>query len=208
MESSFYTLVAATISIAFFHSVLGPDHYLPFIVLAKSSGWSKSKLLFITFLSGVGHVLSSVVLGIIGILLGFGLKSLEGIESTRSDIGAYLFIGFGVAYMIWGFIKSKHHHHHDISNKKIITFWTLFAIFVLGPCEPLIPIMFAATRFNWYGIIFTSVVFSIITIGMMMLLSYFGFLGINLFNTEKIHKYSHSIAGGIIAISGVLFIVL
>src|SRR3989338_4601557 len=121
-----------------------------------------------TFISGIGHVGSSVLLGCVGILLGFSLSSLKSAESHRGEIALWLLIGFGIAYALWGLKKARDHKHEHIDasalRSKTITLWTLFAIFVLGPCEPLIPLMFLATEYGWQGIAMTSFIFSAVTI--------------------------------------------
>lgn len=72
--------------IGFTHTLLSLDHYLPFIVLSKARKWSYGKTALITFISGLGHVLSSVVLGFVGILIGTAVFKLESIESVRGEI--------------------------------------------------------------------------------------------------------------------------
>jgi hypothetical protein len=206
MNESIIPLIFGTSSIAFLHTLMGPDHYIPFIMISKAQNWSKFKLILITFAAGIGHVGSSIVIGSIGILLGFGLNHIKGFEVSRGNIGIILLIGFGIAYALWGLRRAKHHHHINMSDKKIVTFWTVFAIFVLGPCEPLIPLMFAATSFGWEVIILISVIFSIITIIMMIALSYLGSIGINLLKINIAHKYSHTLAGAIIALTGIFCI--
>ncbi len=56
-------LALTAVSVGFFHTLFGPDHYLPFIVMAKAREWSFARTFWITFVSGLGHVLSSVALG-------------------------------------------------------------------------------------------------------------------------------------------------
>jgi len=56
MEDSLLVLLISAASIGFFHTLLGPDHYLPFILLSKSRNWSTVKTMFITVLCGLGHV--------------------------------------------------------------------------------------------------------------------------------------------------------
>ncbi len=70
MNQELVTLLITAASIGFFHTLFGPDHYLPFIVMAQARKWSLIKTTWITFLCGIGHVGSSVVLGIIGIAFG------------------------------------------------------------------------------------------------------------------------------------------
>jgi len=66
------------------HTAAGPDHYLPFVAMARIGRWSTSKLVFVTLLCGVGHVLSSAVIGLVGIAFGIGLDLLDRIESARA----------------------------------------------------------------------------------------------------------------------------
>jgi nickel/cobalt transporter (NicO) family protein len=203
-------LIIGTIAIAFLHALLGPDHYLPFIMISRARNWTKSKLLFITLFAGLGHVGSSIALGIAGILLGFGLNNLQSLESSRGGIAVLLLIGFGLGYAVWGLVHSRNHHHHhgeELNDKKIITLWTAFAVFVLGPCEPLIPLLFAATAFGWHMVVLISAIFSIITIFMMMTLSYLGVKGLDLVKIHFLEKYSHALAGLVIVLTGVFLLV-
>jgi sulfite exporter TauE/SafE len=220
------TLTITAASIAFVHTVMGPDHYLPFIVMARARKWTIYKTTWVTVLSGFGHVISSVLLGAIGIAVGIGLNRLELFDSFRGDLAAWLFVIFGFAYMIWGIYRGirnkphKHIHHHengtvhvhehtheekhDHIHKKNITPWILFTIFFLGPCEPLIPIlMYPASRNSTWGIVQVSIVFSLVTIltmlGLVLLASY----GFKLVNLGKMERYMHAIAGATIFLSGI-----
>jgi nickel/cobalt exporter len=228
MSDSIAILSVTAISIGFIHTLLGPDHYLPFIVLSQAKKWSIKKTMFITFLCGLGHVLSSVVLGLIGIAVGISVTRLVSVESFRGNIAAWLFIAFGLVYMIISIrnlIKKrkhnhshfhidgeKHNHEHDhfkehthIHQEEIVktTPWILFLIFVFGPCEPLIPIlMYPAAENNISGSILVSLLFSVVTIGTMMSIVLAFKLGLNKINLRPIEKYSHLIAGAMIFFSG------
>jgi len=119
-------LILSAIGIGFLHS-LAPDHWLPFASIAKAQGWSRKKLLVVSFLAGAAHVGSSIVLGALGIFLGLGLVNLEGAESFRGNIAGFLLIGFGVAYTIWG-LKHLRHNHLHLDATKNVTVWALIAI--------------------------------------------------------------------------------
>ena len=62
MESTLFLLLVSAASIGFFHTIMGPDHYFPFIVMSRSGQWSSTKTIWVTILCGFGHVLSSVLL--------------------------------------------------------------------------------------------------------------------------------------------------
>ncbi|GAB4181163.1 MAG: hypothetical protein Kow00108_17820 [Calditrichia bacterium] len=219
MESVSYALYLTAISVAFLHTVLGPDHYLPFIVLSKARGWSAAKTYWITILCGVGHVLSSIVLGLIGIFFGVAIQKLTSIEAYRGDIASWLIIIFGLGYFIWGIIHSRKkaaHHHllnvngHHIHNEDLesgninITPWVLFIIFVLGPCEPLIPLfIYPAAHGSMLDVVMVTGIFSIITISTMLGLVIAGRKGLELISFKKLQQYMHAVAGMVIFLCGI-----
>lgn len=228
MNESIAILSVTAISIGFIHTILGPDHYLPFIVLSQAKKWSVKKTMLITFLCGIGHVMSSVILGLIGIAIGISVTKLVSVESFRGNIAAWLFIAFGLVYMIISvrnLVKKrkhshshfhldgeKHYHDHDhydehthIHHDEVVntTPWILFLIFVFGPCEPLIPlVMYPAAENNISGAVLVSILFSVVTITTMMSIVMAFKLGLNKINLKPVEKYSHLIAGAMIFFSG------
>ena len=226
MTNDIYILSLTAASIGFLHTLIGPDHYLPFIMMAKAGKWSKNKTIWVTIFCGIGHVLSSVVLGLIGIAAGIALDKLELIEGTRGQIAGWALISFGFLYMIWGIKKaynnrphshihvskdgtySTHHHEHHGKHvhkeeKKSLTPWILFVVFILGPCEPLIPLlMFPAAQHSIIGLTTVTAVFGIVTISTMVSVVLVSLWGINLLPMGKLERYSHALAGFAIFASG------
>jgi nickel/cobalt exporter len=229
MNDSITLLSVTAISIGFVHTLLGPDHYLPFIVLSEAKKWTLRKTIFITFICGLGHVLSSVVLGLAGIAVGISLNKLVATESFRGNIAGWLFIAFGLVYMVISIRNlvrkrkhshshyhiggEKHLHEHDhhkehlhIHDTEIVktTPWILFLIFIFGPCEPLIPIlMYPAAQNNIAGAVFVSLLFSVVTIATMMSVVLVFKLGFSRINMKPVEKYSNVIAGAMIFLSGI-----
>lgn len=229
MSNDLIILVISAASIGFFHTLFGPDHYLPFIVMSKSGQWSLRKTTLITFLCGLGHVLSSVLLGAIGVVFGIAVTKLESVESFRGNLAAWALIAFGLVYFIWGIRKAirnkphehlhshgvgiahEHtHQHHDehlhihVKQKnQRLTPWILFTIFILGPCEPLIPfLMYPAAQGNVGGLILVTTIFGVITISTMMGIVLISVFGINFLPLSKLERYTHALAGATIFLSG------
>jgi len=208
MSKELLILSFTAASIGFFHTVFGPDHYLPFVVMSKARKWSLVKTVVITFLCGIGHILSSVVIGVIGIIFGIGVMRLEALEAFRGNIAAWALIGFGLAYFIWGMrkaLKKKSHMHPHIheKDKKNITPWILFTIFVLGPCEPLIPIlMYPAAKNSFAGVVLVTCVFGSVTILTMLSVTVSMSLGLKLVLLARFERYAHAFAGATICLSG------
>jgi sulfite exporter TauE/SafE len=229
-EFTVITITAA--SIGLFHTLLGPDHYLPFTVMAQARKWSLIRTICITAVCGIGHVLSSVVLGIIGIALGISLNKLGAIESFRGGLAAWLLIVFGLGYFIWGVFRArknlphKHWHaHRDVSmpihkhkhkhgkdqlhihkgeKAKNLTPWILFTIFVFGPCEPLIPLLiYPAAKSSTFGLVLVTGVFGVVTIATMLSIVILLYLGANLLPMGRLERYTHALAGATICICGI-----
>ncbi len=219
--------------VGFGHTLLGPDHYVPFIVLSKARGWSAARTAAITALCGAGHVLSSVVLGGVGIAVGAAVFKLEGAESVRGEIAAWLLFSFGLAYTVWGVHRAvrgrphthvhphggtdphEHEHSHEGEHTHVhasggLTPWILFLVFVFGPCEPLIPVLMypAATTGSWSQVAAVALVFSAATIGTMLSVTMAGRLGMSWVPLKSLARYSHALAGMAILSCGAAVLVL
>src|SRR3990167_4824262 len=92
------------------HAILGPDHYLPFIVIAKARGWGQAKTLVLTFLAGIVHILSAVILGFAGIFLSINIVKIEWIQALCGEFAAWGLILFGMVYCILGLRKALRAH--------------------------------------------------------------------------------------------------
>jgi ABC-type nickel/cobalt efflux system permease component RcnA len=232
--TSISILLIAAASAGFIHTLLGPDHYIPFIVMSKARKWSLKQTLFTTMYCGVGHVASSILIGFAGIALGYGISQIEGVESARGSLAGWAFFAFGFGYMVWGIFKAiknkphthfhshgggevhvhEHTHHtehahlHEKSTQ-LLTPWVLFIIFVLGPCEILIPlVMVPAANHDTYGIVAVSLLFSITTILTMCATVTIGYYGFKFLPTGKIDRFMHAIAGATICLSGFVILFL
>ena len=102
MDSSLIALSITAISISFFHTASGPDHYLPFIVLSRSRKWSISKTIMLTIVCGLGHILSSVVLGLIGVFLGWQVNIITFFQDYGGNIASWTLLLFGEIYLCYG----------------------------------------------------------------------------------------------------------
>jgi hypothetical protein len=226
-----WTIMMAAVGIAVLHTVLGPDHTLPFIMLAKARRWSMRKTIAITLVCGAGHVGSSLVLGSLGLAVGYGVGQFEVLEGLRGSLAAWLMVVFGFAYALWGLrialrrragivphdhegkvhIHAGGHHHHNHMGEDLsaTTFWMLFTVFVLGPCEPLIPFfMVPASRGDWGLAVVTGAAFSIATLATMVALVALGVAGFRKLPLGGLERWAHALTGTVIASSGLAVIFL
>jgi nickel/cobalt exporter len=225
------SVLAAAGGVAFLHTLLGPDHYLPFIVLARARSWSKTRTLVVTAICGLGHVASSLLLGGLGVVFGVAVAKIDGVEGARGDLAAWALVAFGLAYAVWGLrhalrknrgIKTHEHHGHvhlhthgDTAHQhehgmgSNLTFWALFLIFVLGPCEPLIPLfVLPASRGDWALAVATAIVFTIVTLITMVSLTAAALAGASRLRLGPLERWSHALAGFVVAVSGLAILFL
>jgi len=229
MTSELSALLITAASIGFFHTILGPDHYLPFVMISWARRWSAVKTTIITLLCGLGHIASSVVLGLIGVALGLAVSKLEIVESFRGNLAAWLLMAFGLTYLVWGLRQAyrsqphthnhthgsqdthththshflEHAHIHNNKNAMSITPWVLFVIFVFGPCEPLIPILiYPAAKNSFFGLAAVTCIFGVTTIATMLSLVLLSRAGVNFIPSAGVQRFVHAIAGATILLCG------
>jgi len=223
-------LLGTAASLGFVHTLTGPDHYLPFVAMSRIGRWSLPKTVVITLACGVGHVGSSVVLGILGIALGTAVARLEWFEGMRGGLAGWLLLGFGLAYTVWGIhraVRNRPHTHPHAHEDGIVhvhshghvdehahvhanearagamTPWILFTIFVFGPCEPLIPLlMYPAAKLSFWGIGLVAVVFGIATLGTMTSIVVIAYLGLSKASFLRLERFGHVAAGLVVTACG------
>lgn len=225
MQSEMEVLIIAAISIACLHTVTGPDHYLPFIALSKSRDWSFAKTLGWTIVCGCGHVWSSVLLGLGGAAIGWSLSKISWMENVRGGIAGWVMLLFGFIYGTWGLCrayKNNPHKHFDLQedgaiyvyehkhgeavasqDRHKVTPWVMFIIFILGPCEPMIPLLyFPAAKNSWGGMIILITIYTLVTLLTMVIMVILGYMGIAFVKTEKLERYMHALGGLTIFLCG------
>jgi sulfite exporter TauE/SafE len=235
MTNEIGLLLLTAVSIGSVHTLLGPDHYLPFVAMSAARNWTRRKTMLVTALCGVGHVAGSVVIGLVGVAIGASIHHLEWLEGIRGDVAAWALIAFGLAYMAWGLKQAwrsrahehehlhedgtRHRHSHahhthgghmhvhiqvDTDNVRSITPWALFVVFILGPCEPLIPIlMYPAAQHSWWGLALVVMAFAAATLATMLTVVWLAMRGLERLPLAAAERYSHALAGAALSLCGV-----
>lgn len=225
MGSDFYPLLVTASTIACLHTVAGPDHYIPFIALSKSRSWTLQKTLLWTTVCGAGHVLSSVILGLAGAAIGYSLNKMGWIESMRGTLAGWMIIFFGFAYTLYGLYamrKNRLHKHFEAAGDQVyvyehrdnesmvqrerhpVTPWVMFLIFVLGPCEPMIPLLFyPAAQNDPVNMGILILVYTVITLLVMVSVVLLGYFGIDFLRMNNMERKLPLLSGIAILLCGI-----
>lgn len=218
METEFGFLLGTAVSVGFLHTISGPDHYIPFIAIGKSKAWRLPKIVLLTIVCGTAHVMASVLIALGGAALGFSLTKIVGVNEVRGGLASWALFGFGILYFfygLYGVYRKKRHKHFDIyedgsvyvfehdhkqmiypTNRRKVTPWILFLIFLLGPCEVLFPLLaypaVEQSTFNMLSLITVFMTTTIVTMVSVVTLFYFGFTFVK---TDWLEKYITPISG-------------
>ncbi len=231
-EITLSALLVTAVATGVIHTITGPDHYLPFIAIAKSRNYGWFKTLLWTFLCGIGHVGSALLLaaGFLVFAEFLSRTRLEWLESWRGDIAACALIGMGAAILIGSLYsrwKKRPHEHrhvhldgsvtvhthdavhdHAHQDEKSLSYWVVFIIFVLGPCEALFPLLTASAVLGTASVITVAAVFSIATILTMLAAVTLGVLGLNFLRIGWMERFASEIAGAAVMCCGLAIVFL
>jgi hypothetical protein len=221
-------LLLAAASLGLVHALLGPDHYLPFILLSRARGWGLGRTLGLTLACGTGHVAASLGLGLVGVAAGVAIGRLDALQAARGAVAAWLLLGSGTAYAAWGVRRAlrrrRHSHWHEHGDGTVHSHehnhhgehahphparagawasWGLFTLFVLGPCEPLVPLLMApAATGSWRLAALVVAAFAGATLATMTAAVAAGRLGLERLAPAPAERWAHAVAGLVIAACG------
>lgn len=231
MNSTLLTTIAATgFTVAFFHAAI-PTHWLPFVLVSRTRGWSRGKTLGVALFAGMGHVLLTSVLGLLIAWLGFQLD--EEIGHAFAPVAGGLLIAIGLYYFWRQFrgggichhaMPGSHHHadehcgdeaehgshwEHELRDSKLAAANTgdwaaisgLFLMLTLSPCEGFLPVYLSAVQFGWTGFVVLSLILAVATLAGMTVFTWLTLVG---FERLRLSYFERREAG----LLGVIFVVL
>lgn len=187
------------LTVAVLHASL-PTHWLPFVLASRTQKWSYKKTFSILMIAGLGHVLTTTLLG--AAVVWFGVKLSEQAGQILVFVAAGGVFAFGAYNIVQHFRGHTHshcdstvpHHHHDFS-KTASDGWavlSLLSLLTFSPCESFLPVYVSAWPLGWTGFLVLSMVLGVGTLLAMtvfMTVVYFGSVKLKLHwleNNEKL----------------------
>lgn len=182
------SILTGSLLISLLHAVI-PNHWLPVVAIGKKEGWSLAETTRITFISGLSHVISTVL---IGVLLGLiGGELADHLDSFTRVIAPAILILLG-----FFFIRQHYKHHHfqvdkekiEKKTKRSIITALVIAMF-LSPCMEIEAYFLLAGTKGWQMMALIAIMYSVITIAGMLIwvrIVYKGLLKLNW------HKWEHN----------------
>jgi hypothetical protein len=204
----FAALSLLAVTVGAFHS-LAPDHWAPFAAVARARGWSAGRTARVTLACGFGHATVSVLLGLLGLVLGAGL--LQRVGERLEAVAGLLLIGFGLAYAAWGLRRAAgrryhghaHGHYDHVHDPSRVTAGSLFLLFSADPCVAVIPLLFAAAPLGAARTLAVILLYEVAMLATMLALVLPARAAVNLLRARWLDRWADAAAGGWIALVGV-----
>jgi nickel/cobalt transporter (NicO) family protein len=216
MSTTLPALCLSALAIGVFHTLVGPDHYLPFVALSKARHWTRRKTMLVTAGFGFAHTLGTVLLGTVGLMIGLELGWLTRLEALRGDLAATGLLAVGLLYTgwaVWRLVRHRYTHHHSHPHPHChdharplptpMLSWSLFLVFVFGPCEALIPLlMYPAAHHDALGVVLVTGVFVLATVSTMLAAVTCSRWGLDRMKVESLAPYADVLAGATLTACG------
>lgn len=191
------TLLAGSAVLSFFHALI-PSHWLPVLAIGRQENWPVRQMLWVTFLAGLAHVLSTVLLG--GMLAAAG-----GMLADKADAFA-LWVAPASLTALGLFYVYRHYYHHHFHLQRNNTRWGVVASLTLAmffsPCLEIEGYFLAAGRYGWAFVGLMATVYGVVTILGMLIWVRLALAGLQRLNWHKWEHNAGLITGATLILSG------
>ena len=198
-----FSIITGSILLSLLHAVI-PNHWLPVLAIGREENWTINEVSKVTFLSGLAHALSTIIIGVIIGLL--GLKLTESVKHFSHIVAPLVLIILGL-FFIYQHHRHRHFHLHNqpkstFSRQKIII--TLVVAMFFSPCMEIEGYFLLAGSFGWYAIISIAILYLIISVSGMVLWVRLAYKGMIKLNWHKLEHNAGIITGLTLIITGIL----
>lgn len=193
-------------TVSLLHAAL-PTHWLPFVLAAKTQKWAYRKLITILLIAGLGHILTTTVLG--AAVVWFSMKLNENFEHAFTIVAAASIFFFGVYYIVQFFQGKRHSHcHHNHPHEHDYTIsardgWailSLLSLLTFSPCESFLPVYVSAWHTGWIGFFVLSGVLAVGTLTAMIVFTSLAYFGLQKVRFQFLENFEKLIIGTVLII--------
>jgi nickel/cobalt exporter len=205
-------LLLATATVGILH-MSAPDHWATLVILGKASRWTRAKLLSVSLIAGLGHVLLSIIIGLAVVGVGFFFSTIISAYITKAIgalmIAAGLFVGVKTLIFQHQDPTVKPPREDESQDKRTTgegfkRSAGYFAVLgaALSPDLSVLPIFVLAVPVGIFLAIDIALVFALASILTNLLLVFVASLGLAKTVENLPAKYNDAIAGFVIAAVG------
>ena len=204
---------------AVIHTLI-PDHWLPFVLVARAEGWTSRRMILLTTAAALLHVIVSIALGLIVVAVGESAEqAVMGFAATIGSLAGWVLVTFGLAYMAWFLLRGGHvhsfgmHPHHDpeasgpaeregATTRRRLPGYALAFIVGFNPCILVAPIVYGASQMSRTTVVAVAASFATTTVLTMVGATLIGHRGTSRLTSPFLTRYGEALSGGLIALTG------
>lgn len=193
------TLIIGSALLSLFHALI-PSHWLPILAIGKQEAWPAKKVMGVTLLTGLAHVLSTVLVGIALALLG-GVMA-DKVETFTHWISPAILVLWGAYYIYAHYYHHHFHLHPQKSSLGMVASLTLAMFF--SPCLEIEGYFLAAGPYGWPFVALLSLVYAVLSISGMLIWVWLAQHGLHRLNWHAWEHNAGIITGLTLLASGAL----
>jgi nickel/cobalt exporter len=196
-------IIIGSILLSLLHGII-PNHWLPVIAIGRKENWTMKDVTQVTFLSGLAHALSTII---IGVLLGLlGLELSNRIQHFTHYIAPAVLIAIGI-FFIYQHHRHKHFHLLQAPKRSLSKFKIIMALVVamfLSPCLEIEAYFLMAGTKGWWAVAMIAGLYLIISVSGMVVWVRLAYKGILKLNWHSIEHKAGIITGWTLIITGII----
>jgi nickel/cobalt exporter len=196
------TLITGSFILSILHALI-PNHWLPVLAISKKEHWTIGQTTSVTFISGLSHALSTVLIGgTVGLL---GVAMSENVSGFTHVIAPVFLIALGLFY-IYQHHRHKHFHLHtepkSISKSRVILGLAIAMFF--SPCFEIEAYFLLAGTYGWQEVVVLSIMYTVVTVGGMVIWVRLAYKGLLKLNWHSLEHYAGVITGFTLVATGII----
>ena len=202
LNSDTLSIIVGSLVLSVLHALI-PNHWLPVLAISRKENWTLKQTTSVTFISGLSHALSTVIIGlIIGLL---GVRLAENIEDFTHILAPVILISLGIFY-IYQHYRHKHFHIHlevkTVSKQKIIL--TLAIAMFFSPCFEIEAYFLMAGTHGWTQVFLLALFYTVVTVTGMVVWVRVTYKGLLKLNWHALEHNAGIITGVTLVITGMI----
>ena len=181
-------ILVGSLVLSVLHALI-PSHWLPFVTIGKTEGWSEGRTLTVTGLAGLAHTVSTTLLGLLVGGAGYALSENYH-ELAERVIPAVLLV------LAWWFLIQhlRHSHTHvDAGKMQGKSFTALLLSLCLGmflsPCMEINAYFLSAGALGVAALATVALIYNVVTLAGMLGMVWLGSRGLRRLNA---HWFEHN----------------
>lgn len=193
------SILTGSAIISVFHALI-PSHWLPILAIGRKESWPPAQVLWVTFIAGLAHVLSTVLVGVL--LAAFGIVMSQKMTFFTAWVSPALLIALGVFY-----IYQHYFHHHFHLQKQASRFGIIASLSIamfLSPCFEIEGYFLAAGPHGWRFVAILALLYAVLTISGMLIWMRLALHGLKKLDWHALEHHAGLIAGVTLIVSGFL----